>query len=57
METLYGAWTRSSAELVTSKIGLKPYHMNGLQTTHQQLSAEAPRWQYLGENIGLEGRS
>ena len=42
METLHGAWTRSSAELVTSKIGLKPYHMNGLQTTHQQLSAEAP---------------
>jgi hypothetical protein len=30
-ESLHGAWTRSSVELVTSRIGLKPYHMNGLQ--------------------------
>ncbi len=41
-ETLHGAWTRSSVELATSKIGLKPYHMNGLQAPHQQLFAEAP---------------
>ena len=47
METLHDAWTRSSVELVTSKIGLKPYHMNGLQLPHQQLSAEAPVWSRL----------
>jgi len=41
-ETLHGAWTRSSAELATLKMGLKPYHMNGLQSPHQQLFAEAP---------------
>ena len=41
-ETLHGVWTRSSVDLVTSKMGLKPYHMNGLQAPHQQLFAEAP---------------
>ena len=29
-------------ELVTLELGLKPYHMNGLQETQQQLMAEAP---------------
>jgi len=38
-ETLHGVWTRSSVDLVTSKMGLKPYHMNGLQAPHQQLFA------------------
>ena len=29
-------------ELVTSILGLKPYHRNGLQEAQQQLFAEAP---------------
>jgi hypothetical protein len=41
-ELLHGSWTRSSADLMISKTGLKPYHMNGLQETQQQLIAEAP---------------
>jgi len=40
-ETLHGKWTRCSAGLVTTKIGLKSYHGNELQLTRQQLLAEA----------------
>jgi len=41
-ETFHGYWTRLSVVRVTSKTGLKPYHMNGLQSAQQQLIAEAP---------------
>ena len=43
-ETLHGfCKSRLVVELVTSKLGLKPYHMNRLQETQQQLIAEAPQ--------------
>jgi len=41
-ETFHGSWTRSSVDLVTSKTGPTPYHMNGLHKTQQQLMTEAP---------------
>ena len=55
-EFLHGSWTRSSAAPVTSKTGLKPYHMNGLQETQQQLIAEAPFKGLGGPREDLAGR-
>ena len=41
-EIFHGTGTRSSADLLDLKIGLKPYHTNGLQLPRQQWIAEAP---------------
>jgi len=41
-ETLHGFLTPSTGDLMISKTGLKPYHMNRLQEAQQQLIAEAP---------------
>ena len=41
-EEFHGPGTHSLADLMNLKIGLKPYHTNGLQLSRQHLFAEAP---------------